>query len=333
MIHAYAAKTAGGTLETFEYDPGALRDQEVEINVEYCGICHSDLSMLKNDWGMSQYPIVPGHEVVGTIAAVGDQVTTLKIGQRVGLGWFSHSCLHCSSCMSGDQNLCATAEQTIVGRYGGFADKVRAFEEWVTPLPEGLDPAKAGPMFCGGITVFNPIVQFDVQPTDKVGVIGIGGLGHMALRFLKAWGCEVTAFSTNPDKAAEAQEMGATHFVNSRDPEAIKAVAESFDFILSTVNADLDWGAYINALRPKGRLHFVGVVPGAIQLGAFPLISGQKSVSGSPLGSPATVAKMLEFAMRHGIEPMTETFAFDQINEALAHLETGKARYRIVLKH
>ncbi|MBD1823739.1 NAD(P)-dependent alcohol dehydrogenase [Cyanobacteria bacterium FACHB-DQ100] len=332
MIHAYAAKTAGGTLEPFEYDPGALKDQEVEINVEYCGICHSDLSMLKNEWGMSQYPAVAGHEVVGTIAAVGDQVTTLKIGQRVGLGWFSHSCLHCSSCMSGDQNLCATAEQTIVGRYGGFADKVRAFEEWVTPLPEGLDPAKAGPMFCGGITVFNPIVQFDVQPTDKVGVIGIGGLGHMALRFLKAWGCEATAFSTNPDKAAEAQKMGAAHFVNSRDPEALKALAESFDFILSTVNADLDWGAYINALRPKGRLHFVGVVPGAIQLGAFPLIAGQKSVSGSPLGSPATVAKMLEFAVRHEIEPVTETFAFDQINEALAHLETGKARYRIVLK-
>ena len=332
MIHAYAAKTAGGRLEPFEYDPGALKDKEVEIKVEYCGICYSDLSMLKNDWSISQYPLVPGHEVVGTIAAVGDRVTTIKIGQRVGLGWFSHSCLHCEWCMSGNQNLCLTAEQTIVGRYGGFADQVRAHEEWVTPLPEGINPATVGPLFCGGLTVFDPLVQFDVRPTDRVAVIGIGGLGHMALQFLRAWGCDVTAFSTNPNKESEARKLGATHFVNSRDA-TIEAVTNSFDFILSTVNADLDWGMYINALRPKGRLHFVGVVPSAIQVNALPLIFGQKSLSGTPLGSPTTIAKMLDFAARHRIEPVTETFAFSQVNEAMAHLAAGKARYRIVLKH
>lgn len=333
MINAYAANTVGGKLEPFQYNPGALKDEEVEINVEYCGICHSDLSMIKNEWGNSQYPLVPGHEVVGTIGAIGDGVTTLKIGQRVGLGWFSHSCNHCEWCMSGNQNLCSTVESTIVGRYGGFADKVRAHEEWVTPLPEGIDPAKVGPLFCGGITVFNPIVQFDVKPTNRVGVIGIGGLGHMALRFLQAWGCDVTAFSTNPDKEAEARELGANHFVNSRDAKSLEMVANSFDFILSTVNADLDWAVYINALRPKGRLHFVGVAPNPIQTHAFPLIVGQKSVSGSPVGSPTTIAKMLDFVARHGIEPITETFDFSQINEAIAHLESGKARYRIVLKH
>lgn len=333
MIKAYAAQTAGGKLEHFEYDPGELKDEEVEIAVEYCGICHSDLSMWKNEWGITQYPFVPGHEVVGTVAAVGDRVKTFKVGQRVGLGWFSHSCMHCEWCMSGNHNLCLTAEQTIVARHGGFADKVRAHEEWVAPLPEGVDPAKMGPIFCGGITVFNPIVQFDVQPTDRVGVIGIGGLGHMALRFLHAWGCDVTAFSTNPDKEAEARELGANHFVNSRDPKALEAVANSFDLILSTVNADLDWASYLNALQPKGRLHFVGVVPNAIQTIAFALITGQKSISGSPLGSPVTVAKMLDFAARHGIEPVTETFEFSQVNEALKHLEAGKARYRIVLKH
>jgi uncharacterized zinc-type alcohol dehydrogenase-like protein len=181
--------------------------------------------------------------------------------------------------------------------------------------------------------VFNPIVQFNVKPTDKVGVIGIGGLGHMALRFLQAWGCDVTAFSTNPDKETEARGLGATHFINSRDPQALEAVANSYDFILSTVNADLNWGTYVNALRPKGRLHFVGVVPNAIQLGAFPIIIGQKSLSGSPLGSPTTTAHMLDFAARHGIEPVTETFEFNRVNEAMAHLEAGKARYRIVLKH
>jgi uncharacterized zinc-type alcohol dehydrogenase-like protein len=333
MIQAYAAREAGGKLEPFEYDPGTLKDTEVEIQVEYCGICHSDLSMLKNEWGTTAYPFVPGHEIVGVVTAVGDRVATIKVGQRVGLGWFSHSCTHCEWCMSGDHNLCLTAEQTIVGRHGGFADKVRAHEEWVIPLPAGVDPAKVGPLFCGGITVFNPIVQFDVKPTDRVGVIGIGGLGHMALQFLQAWGCDVTAFSTNPSKEEEARSMGANHFINSRDPKALEAAANSFDLILSTVNANLDWAAYISLLRPKGRLHFVGIVPNAIQAYAFPLIAGQKTLSGSPLGSPATSQKMLEFAARHNIAPITETYAFEQVNEALERLEAGKARYRIVLKH
>jgi uncharacterized zinc-type alcohol dehydrogenase-like protein len=333
MIKAYAAQAPGTELQPFEYEPGLLRDEEVEVQVEYCGICHSDLSMLKNDWGISQYPLVPGHEVVGVVTTVGPRVTKVKVGQRVGVGWFSHSCMHCHQCMSGDHNLCATAEQTIVGRYGGFAEQVRAHEEWVIPLPAGIDPAKAGPLFCGGITVFNPMVQFNLHATDRVGVIGIGGLGHMALRFLKAWGCDVTAFSTNPDKEAEVKSLGANHFVNSRDPKALEAVASSFDLIISTVNVDLDWATYINTLRPRGRLHFVGVVPNPLAAPLFPLILGQKSLSGSPLGSPTTVEKMLDFAARHQIEPVTEMFKFSQINEALAHLEAGKARYRIVLEH
>ncbi|MEN9234295.1 MAG: NAD(P)-dependent alcohol dehydrogenase [Gloeomargarita sp. DG02_5_bins_242] len=333
MIHAYAAHTPGGRLEPFAYDPGDLPPGAVEVQVEYCGICHSDLSMLNNEWGISQYPLVPGHEVVGIVCAVGEQVTTLQVGQRVGLGWFSHSCLHCEWCLSGEHNLCQTAEATIVGRYGGFADRVRAHPEWLVPLPTTLDAAKAGPLFCGGITVFHPIVQFDIKPTARVGVVGIGGLGHLALQFLHAWGCDVTAFSSHPDKEEEAKALGADHFVNSRDPQALRAVANSLDFILSTVNADLDWGIYINALRPKGRLHFVGVVPQAIAAFAFPLIAGQKSLSGSPLGSPATIGKMLDFAARHGIEPVTELFPLAQVNEAMAHLAAGQARYRVVLHH
>lgn len=333
MIQAYAAHKIGGELQPFEYHPGDLGKDQVEIDVEYCGICHSDMSMLDNEWGMTQYPFIPGHEVVGKIAALGSNVTQLQLGQRVGLGWYSKSCMHCTWCMSGNHNLCLTAEGTIVGRPGGFANKVRADYAWVVPLPESIDPAKAGPLFCGGITVFNPIVQFDVKPTDRVGVVGIGGLGHMALGFLNAWGCDVTAFSTNPDKEAEAKSMGAHHFINSRDPKALKSVENSFDLILSTVSADLDWNAYIAALRPKGRLHLVGVTPNPLSLQLFPMIAGQKSVSGSPLGSPATVQKMLEFAARHNLAPITETFAFDQVNEAMEHLRQGKARYRIVLKH
>ena len=332
MIHAYAAKSAGAALEPFDYDPGDLKDEEVEINVEYCGICHSDLSMIHNHWGISQFPLVAGHEVVGKIGAVGSRVTSVKVGEYVGLGWYSQSCMHCESCMSGDHNLCQSAQPTIIGRFGGFADKVRAHETWVTPLTEGIDPAKAGPLFCGGITVFDPLVQFGVKPTDRVAVIGVGGLGHLAIQFLRAWGCDVTAFSSHPDKQAEAQKLGAAHFINSSDPQAVAAAANSFDFIISTVNVDMDWGMYLNALRPKGRLHIVGVLPEPIKIGAFPMILGQKTVSGTPVGSPATAKKMLEFAARHHIETTTEFFDFSQINEALAYLDSGKARYRIVLK-
>jgi alcohol/geraniol dehydrogenase (NADP+) len=333
MIKAYAVHEAGGKFEPFEYDPGELGDEQVEIDVEYCGICHSDLSMVNNEWGISQYPLVPGHEAVGKIAAVGSQVQKLKVGQRVGLGWYADSCMHCEWCLSGDQNLCLNAEGTIVGRYGAFAEKVRGHQNWVVPLPDGLDAAKAGPLFCGGITVFNPIVQFDVQPTDKVGVIGIGGLGHLALGFLSAWGCDVTAFSSSPDKEAEAKKMGANHFINSKNPEAIAAAADSFDFIISTVAVDLDWNSYVMALRPRGRLHFVGVVPNPISTPIFPLIMRQRSISASPLGSPTTIDKMLDFAARHNIQSITETYSFDRINEAMERLHSGQARYRVVLEH
>lgn len=203
MFRALAAREPRGPLTPFEYDPGAMKPDDVEIAVESCGICHSDLSMLNNDWQMTQYPFVPGHEVVGTVVAVGPSVTHLKPGQRVGVGWYSRSCLTCRTCMDGGHNLCAGAEGIIVGRHGGFADRVRVQSAWATPIPDGFDHAAAGPLFCGGITVFNPIVQFGVRPTDRVGVVGIGGLGHLALKFLNKWGCEVTAFSSTAGKDAE----------------------------------------------------------------------------------------------------------------------------------
>ena len=310
---------------------GKSDSEQVDIKVESCGICHSDLSMIDNEWSLSQYPLVPGHEVVGTVVAMGKQVKDLKVGQRVGLGWFSGSCMHCHNCLSGDHNFCSKAEQTIVGRHGGFADLVRGNSEWVIKLPDDLDANNVGPLFCGGITVFNPIVQFDVRPTQRVGVIGIGGLGHMALQFLNKWGCEVTAFSSTAGKEAEAKRMGAHYVVNSKDSKAIEALAGKFDFILNTANANLDWSAYINALAPHGRLHTVGVIPDPISEESFQLILGQHSVSGSPLGSPATIQDMLQFCARHKIQPLTEHFAMKDVNKALDHLRAGKARYRIVL--
>jgi uncharacterized zinc-type alcohol dehydrogenase-like protein len=333
IIKAYAATAAKSPLTPFEYTPGPLVGDQVDVTVDYCGVCHSDLSMMDNEWGMTAYPFVGGHEVVGKVAAVGPQVSTLKVGQTVGVGWYAGSCMHCHQCMSGDHNLCPTAEATIVQRHGGFATQVRAHAPWVFPLPEKLDVAKAGPLFCGGITVFNPIVQFDVKPTDRVGVIGIGGLGHMALKFLHAWGCDVVAFTSSDSKRDEALQFGANGVVNSRNSAEMEKLAGSFNLILSTVNAKLDWAAYINALAPKGRLHTVGAIAEPVSLAAFPLILAQRSFSGSPLGSPATTGKMLDFAARHDIAPTTELFPMSKINDAFEHLKSGKARYRIVLKN
>lgn len=331
MIKTYAAFEAGGELQPFEYDPGALDALDVEIDVAYCGICHSDLSMLNNEWGMTSYPFVPGHEIIGSVAAKGEKVTDLHLGQHVGLGWHAGYCMNCRSCMSGDHNLCPQAIQTIVGRHGGFADKVRANAASIIALPENIDIASAGPLFCGGITVFNPLLQFNIKPTDKVAVIGIGGLGHLALQFLNAWGCHVTAFTSSESKKNEAIKLGAHQTLNSRNPADLEAAAGQFDLILSTVNVKLDWNAYIATLRPKGRLHFVGAVLEPLDIGIFPLIMGQRSISASPVGSPGSLKTMLDFAAQHDIKPTIETYSFTQVNQALAKLANGEARYRIVL--
>ncbi|RBP51347.1 NADPH-dependent aldehyde reductase Ahr [Arenicella xantha] len=332
MINAYAAREPKGELTPFEYDPGDLNAHDVEIDVEYCGICHSDLSVLDSEWGRTNYPMVPGHEVVGKIAAIGDQVNGLAIGDRVGLGWHAGSCDHCDMCDTGDHNLCSQSQPTIMGRHGGFADRVRAAGNSVIKLPEGMDAQSAGPLFCGGITVFNPLVQFDVKPTDRVAVIGIGGLGHMALQFLNAWGCDVTAFTSSEDKRDELLSMGAHHVLNSRDAEQLKQASGSFDMIISTVNVKLDWNSYLGTLAPRGRLHFVGAALDPLDIGVFNMMGKQLSVSASTIGSPATIKQMLEFANLHNIKPIIETYKFDDVNAAVERLRSGKARYRVVLE-
>ena len=331
-INDYAGVEAGGKLEPFQYELGNLKSNEVDIKVRYCGICHSDLSMLKNEWGMTQYPFVPGHEIVGEVVGVGNEVKTVGLGDMVGLGWNSASCMHCDQCMEGSHHLCQNLESTIVGRHGGFADLVRAHWSWAIPLPKNIDLSKAGPLLCGGITVFNPIILAGVKPTDTVGVIGIGGLGHMALKFLNKWGCEVVAFSSSPDKKDQILKMGANKVVNSKNEKELESIKGSLDFIVNTTNVSLDWNSYLDALAPKGRLHTVGAVLEPMAIPAFSLISGEKSVAGSPLGSPALTATMLNFCVRHAIYPIVEEYPLNEVNEALEHLEKGKARYRIVLK-
>jgi alcohol/geraniol dehydrogenase (NADP+) len=329
-IQAWVAKTPKASMVLESLDLGPLGAEEVEIAVEHCGVCHSDLSMLANDWGVSQYPAVLGHEIVGRITAVGANAKGLAVGQRVGVGYASGSCMHCRQCMSGSHHLCPKVEFTIIGHRGGFASHVRAHWAWAIPLPGSLSSSDAGPLLCGGVTVFAPLSRF-TKATDRVGIIGVGGLGHMAVKFAAAWGCEVTAFTSTESKFEEAKLFGAHHVVSSRDSAEIGKLAGRLDFVLSTVNAPLDWSAIVGTLAPNGRLHVVGVVLEPIPIAAFSLIGQQRSVSGSPTGSPTMIASLLDFAARHGIAPQTEHHPMSRINEAFARLESGKARYRIVL--
>lgn len=327
----WAAHQAKQALAPYEFDLGPLAPQDVEVSVESCGLCHSDLSVLNNEWGNSKFPFVPGHEAIGKVVALGEQARGLKIGQRVGIGWTADSCMHCQLCLSGNQNLCAQSQPTMIGHYGAFAQRVRSHWAWAIPVPEKLDYTAAGPLLCGGITVFAPFVHYGIKPTDRVGIVGIGGLGHMAVKFAAAWGCEVTAFTSSESKHDEATGFGAHHVVPSKDSDAVKELASSLDLLLVTVNVPLDWSAMIGTLAPKGRMHVVGAVLEPIPIAAFELIIAQRSVSGSPTGAPATIATMFDFAARHGIVPQVEHFPMSKANDAMARLGAGKARYRIVL--
>jgi len=330
-IQGLAAHAAGAELLTFRYDPGELGPAEVEIAISHCGICHSDIHLISNDWGISQYPFIPGHEVIGTVAAVGSAVRWLKPGQRVGLGWQSNSCGECEWCTQGLENLCPQSEPTCVHRHGGYADRVRANARFVIPIPDALTSDNAAPLLCAGITVYNPLRNHGIHPASRVGVVGIGGLGHLALQFARAFGAEVTAFSTSAGKEEEARAFGAHRFANTRESKAMKEVAGSLDFILSTINADQDWGVYVSALRPTGTLCFVGVPPSPVSLQAFPLIAGMRSISGSPIGSPHRLREMLDVAARHGVKAQTECFPMAKANEAIEKVKKNKVRYRAVL--
>lgn len=333
-IKSYAAPQAGAELELYEYDAGELKAEDVEVQVDYCGICHSDLSMIDNEWGFSQYPLIAGHEVIGRVVALGDaaQDKGLKIGQRVGIGWTARSCGHCDACISGNQINCLEGATPTILNNGGFADKLRADWQWVIPLPEQMDVESAGPLLCGGITVFKPLLMHHVTATSRVGVIGIGGLGHIAIKLLHAMGCEVTAFSSNPAKEQEVLAMGADKVVNSRDPEALTALAGQFDLIINTVNVDLDWQPYFEALAYGGNFHTVGAVLKPLPVPAFTLIGGDRSISGSATGTPYELRKLMKFAGRTGVAPTIEMYPMSKINEAIQHVRDGKARYRVVLK-
>ncbi len=331
LIQGLAAHAAGAELLPFKYEPGPLLAQEVEIRISHCGVCHSDLHLISNDWGISQFPFIPGHEIIGKIAAVGSEVRNLEVGQRVGVGWQSNSCGLCEWCSRGMENLCAQAEATCVRRHGGYADAIRVNARFAIPIPEAIKSEGAAPLLCGGITVYNPLRSHGVNPSSRVGIVGIGGLGHIALQFARVFGAHVTAFSTSEAKEKEAKALGAHHFVNTRESKMMREVAGTFDFILTTINADQDWNAYIQALRPTGTLCFVGVPPSPVSVHAFPLISGIRTITGSPIGSPHMLREMMDVAARHGVKAQTESFPMAKVNEAIDKVKKNKVRYRAVL--
>ncbi|MDA9210700.1 NAD(P)-dependent alcohol dehydrogenase [Methylophilaceae bacterium] len=331
MIKAYAAMSAGDVLELFKYEAQPLKPNEVNIKVETCGICHSDISAIDNSWGKSKYPMVAGHEIIGNIINIGTDVSLHKIGDRVGLGWHSGYCNDCEYCDAEDHNFCSSTSKTVYSQHGGFAEQVTAEEASVIPIPSELNHEDAGPLLCGGITVFTPIVEFKITKEHKVGIIGIGGLGHLALKFYKALGCHVTAFTNSQDKDDLLKSLGADEIISSTDKSQIKSLEAQFDLIISTVNIKLDWNLFLSIVKPRGRLHFVGAVLAPIESSVFSLMGGRKSISGSPVGSPKNIKKMLDFCSKHKIYPMVEHFKFEQINDAIKKLRDNKIRFRAVL--
>jgi len=329
-VNAFAALAAKESLAAYAYEAAPLGAHEAEIAISHCGVCHSDLHLIDNDWSSSTYPLVPGHEIVGTVAEVGP-ACRLATGQRVGVGWQRSSCHDCELCRAGHENLCLRQEATCVGHMGGFADRIRTDERFVFPLPAELDAAAAAPLLCGGVTVFAPLRRWAVRPGARVGVIGIGGLGHLALQFLKAMGCHATAFTSSPDKRAEAARLGASDAVSSTTPREIRAQANRFDFLLCTAPARLDWITYLQTLKPNGVLCLVGAPPGLMQIPAGQLLSAQRVICGSDIGSPADIREMLAFAAQHGIGAEVETAPMADVNRALLRVRENRVRYRMVL--
>lgn len=331
MIQGYAAHAAGAELHTFKYDPGELGPNDVEVIISHCGVCHSDVSLIDHEWGTSQFPFIPGHEVIGSVGETGRDVTHLQVGQRVGIGWQASSCGHCEWCLRGDQQLCPQAVLTCVGRNGGFADRIRVNARFAVPIPEALESESAAPLLCAGNTVYAPLRQYGVNPSSRVGVLGIGGLGHIAIQFAKAFGADVTAFSSSSAKEEEARSLGAHHFVNTRETKSLKALAGSFDLILSTISGDGDWNAYMQALRPRGILVFTGIPTKAASLNVMPLIQQEKQAGGARAAGPGRIAEMLDVAARHNIKAITESFSMRDANKAVERARKGAVRYRAVL--
>jgi uncharacterized zinc-type alcohol dehydrogenase-like protein len=327
-IHALGQLAPRGLLEPITLaDPGDPVGRDVDIAVEHCSVCHSDVHLLDGDWGEPKRPLVPGHEVVGRVVRRGPDAD-VALGALVGVGWQAGSCGRCLACTTGREHLCTGGKvRTCVGRAGGFATQLRVDAGFVFALPEGLDASTAAPLLCAGLTVFSPLERLGAKPGTRVGVVGVGGLGHMAVRFARALGAEVIAFDPDPTKRDLALRLGAQELLGVDGPRPEGVV----DLLLVTTHANLDWDAWMKVLALEGTLCLVGVPSQPLKLGVDPLLDEQKRVTGSVVGSPAAMRRMLSLAAAEGIAPITERMPMSQANAAIARVREGKARLRIVL--
>ena len=336
----YAAKEANQPLAPFHFERRDLRDNDVSIEITYCGICHSDLHQAKNDWGMAIYPLVPGHEIVGKVIAVGKDVKKYKVGDNVAVGCFVDSCLTCDQCKKGDEQFCRegvtmvfSAEDKISGgaTYGGFSKHIVVQEHFVLAVPDKLDVSKAAPILCAGITTYAPLKNYGVKQGSRVGVIGLGGLGHMAIKLSKAMGAEVTVISRSESKKDVAIGYGADKVVISTNPGELESAAYSLDLILDTVPVKHSIDPYVSLLDVKGTLVILGELGPMEEFMAGGLLFGNKAVSGSMVGGIPDTQEVLDFCAKHNIEPKCEMISVNEINDAFKRLEKGDIPHRFVI--
>jgi len=339
-IKAYAAHDPSSPLVPHVIDRRDPGPTDVEIDILYCGVCHSDLHQVRNEWGMTIYPCVPGHEIVGRVSRVGTRVSRFKPGDQVAIGCMVDSCRICPSCVEGEEQFCEkgqiftyNSEDPLRGgiTYGGYSKSLVADEDFVLRVPENLNPAGAAPLLCAGITTYSPLRYWDVSPGQTVGVVGLGGLGHMAVKFAKAFGAHVVLFTTSPGKAEDARRLGAAEVVITREPDALNAHLGRFEFILDTVSAPHDLNAYIALLKRNGTLTLVGAPPEGLPVVPFGLIMGRRRLAGSLIGGIRETQEMLDFCGKHGIASDIELIPMARINEAYERLLRSDVKYRFVI--
>lgn len=336
----YAAQAAETPLAPFEFDRRTPGDRDVQIQIEFCGICHSDIHFTRNEWGFTQFPCVPGHEIIGRVTKTGKDAQRFKEGQRVGVGCFVQSCRQCTSCTSGHENYCQSGFTMTYGSldldgktptFGGYSNQIVVDEHFVLSIPESLDPAGAAPLLCAGITTYSPLQQVGLQKGSKVAVMGLGGLGHMGVKLSVSFGAEVTVLSRSADKEADARRLGATDFVLTNKPGTLDALAGRFDAILDTISAKHDLTGPLNCLKPAGTLILVGASPENLEFNPMPLIFGNRKIVGSLVGGVPETQAMLDHCGKHGITSDIEMITPDQINQAFERTLTGDVKYRFVI--
>lgn len=335
----YAAQAAHAPLTPFNFERREVGPHDVRIEILFCGVCHSDVHQVRDEWGGSIFPMVPGHEIVGRVTEVGAHVTGFKAGDLAGVGCMVDSCQHCAECNDGLEQYCDngfTGTYNAIGKdgqptYGGYSNSIVVTEKFVLHVSEKLDLARVAPLLCAGITTWSPLRQWNAKAGDRVAVMGLGGLGHMAVKFAAAMGCEVTVLSTSPSKEADAKALGAHKFVVTKDAEAMKGIRNYFDLIINTVSAPMDLTPYVGSLRLDGTMVLLGVPPEAPQLHAFNLIAKRRRIAGSLIGGIQETQEMLDFCAEHNVMSDVEIIRMDYINEAYERMLKSDVKYRFVL--